>query len=941
MASNKIDQIDLLNTTKVNNIKIPEQEAVQGNSAVVKDVGLTVAQNNTNGWAVQSGNKSAYNNTIVNYISECEGMPKTDGVGAVFNNLIQKLGYVPNQELQQVQPILVAPTEPTEKDVKDYAAEYLNGEIAKAQKMLWDKTQNQGAISNAYSWGKDLFDTEFSKSRVGRILASEQLCTTLLTRANNLDLTKKDYFEAKLDFAMRILPKDKYSEMHIQYLQKSLESLTPEHLNSLITAVSTCNDEQYSNEVPKIMEKMISDEQKLDFQPLDSAIKSFRIENPNSVGSQIKSHDNQYILMDFEEVFLRERETTYKPEAIQDYTEKEAQMNLILAMKHKNAEIKELLHNATVTVDANNKYGAPFYDANEVCRKNLERCLIKAYKDLDIPLPLGEGTRSWDEGFINTDSYSLVHQSRELQAKLDENYNKVLGDKTFEDYQTEYSQAYKAAYGDKNGTALAEAFIESQVKGVQYVKTGVQGVGMVVMIAGQCIPVGGQVATAMSFGGITTATVGGSAVQLTEDFTKAGGMTEDDKRAIAQELTTLIALMASGMGIGKVSTLAYGELVALNCPRLLSLAGKVGVDATMSMVATQAITGQIDLTTEGISQLIPIITGVLRAKGSMGAYLNTEVQPNQLKRHFKDNNINHPIQNKIAEINKKYPDPGTLNWIQDWKLDKVDYENLATLMNMHGGKYISMWQSTNVGDISNMEKLGLLAKVLRRTGEINDISKLGTNEWEAIVNSVCSKKSPDLIDALVTYKATSNKINPPLTDKSLMTPEAQTWINSLTKYLDNSPLKNEITVYRGEGYNGPLGLRKTTDGRQIGKVMEELVMKNASDEEITFFIARELVGKRIEQDRFLSTTLSKDMAQEWAHSGAAKIAKTEFNNGAIHWEISTPAKSKGSFIEEFNVMRTIKQSEMLFQRGSTIEIQEASFDKGTNTWLIKAELIQD
>ena len=50
------------------------------------------------------------------------------------------------------------------------------------------------------------------------------------------------------------------------------------------------------------------------------------------------------------------------------------------------------------------------------------------------------------------------------------------------------------------------------MKGVQYIKTGVQGVGMLLLIAGQLIPVGGQAASAMVLSGLGTATFGGSAV---------------------------------------------------------------------------------------------------------------------------------------------------------------------------------------------------------------------------------------------------------------------------------------------------------------------------------------------------------------------------------------------------------------------------------------------
>jgi len=113
-------------------------------------------------------------------------------------------------------------------------------------------------------------------------------------------------------------------------------------------------------------------------------------------------------------------------------------------------------------------------------------------------------------------------------------------------------------------------------------------------------------------------------------------MTKEDAQMIFQELATSVALMGSGMGIARSSTIAFGKMIAnpayknfiassyilQKCPLLLAKAAEIGMDATLCLIATYAITGQIDLTAEGRSQLIPIITGLIKAKGRPGAYLN-------------------------------------------------------------------------------------------------------------------------------------------------------------------------------------------------------------------------------------------------------------------------------------------------------------------------------
>ncbi len=85
-----------------------------------------------------------------------------------------------------------------------------------------------------------------------------------------------------------------------------------------------------------------------------------------------------YKVMEFEKAYELERGVKFNPDAITNYAEKEAGMTLVLAVRNRNNQIKELLHNPTVTVDGNNKYGEPFGGAAEICTNNLERCVNSA-----------------------------------------------------------------------------------------------------------------------------------------------------------------------------------------------------------------------------------------------------------------------------------------------------------------------------------------------------------------------------------------------------------------------------------------------------------------------------------------------------------------------------------------------------------------------------------
>ena len=399
-------------------------------------------------------------------------------------------------------------------------------------------------------------------------------------------------------------------------------------------------------------------------------------------------------------------------------------------------------------------------------------------------------------------SYTLVNISNKLQETLDSNYNKLLDGKTLEEFELDCKQSYNLAYGAEHGSRLAQAFVESQMKGVQYIKTGVQGVGMLLLVAGQLIPVGGQAASAMVLSGLGTATFGGSAVQLTEDLSKAGGMTDEDKQAITKELVVSTALLTAGAGIGKMSSLAYSELVMANCPRLIALSAKIGADATMSLLADWVITGQVDLTSEGISQLIPIVTGILKTKGAMYTY----------------------VSRKLHEIS----DPESLKY----------------------------WDA-------NPEKLTELVQILSKNHTpIGKLSQLSPAHWDVIINSVKHPATGKIHESMMVYKDDSREINWALTDLKKNniqpSPKIQSHIDNITAYIDQQRIKEPIKVYRDDSY-GILDIVTLSNNKSLGTELKNIA--NIKDVEIRERLLDKIRREDITiyQERFMSTSMCEDV----------------------------------------------------------------------------------
>lgn len=369
--------------------------------------------------------------------------------------------------------------------------------------------------------------------------------------------------------------------------------------------------------------------------------------------------------MDFDKTFLEERGIKYNEDAVENYDRKKAETQTLVEMNNTLEEVKKQIAKATAYSDSA-RVKAPNEPNYELSQgrsteymmdstrvDELESGVYFVYKKLfgsDENINAALKRIGVDATVSSTGRMSNANQAGKALVKyLENNFKAACGDKTFEQHQKETTEAYKQAYGDKNSTDIANAFIQSQQEGIQNVKTAVSGVGMVVMLAGQFVP-GGNVATGMIWGGLATATLGSSAVSLSEATSKKGGMTQEDKSEIIKELSTSVALTATGMGVGKVSSAMYGQLILKNCPMLASKILEIGADATLSAVSTAVITGELDLKGEGLSQLIPILTGLLKSKGSLKTYLMDDFKATSAARTNKKT-LSEPTNKKTQDSN--------------------------------------------------------------------------------------------------------------------------------------------------------------------------------------------------------------------------------------------------------------------------------------------------
>ena len=305
----------------------------------------------------------------------------------------------------------------------------------------------------------------------------------------------------------------------------------------------------------------------------------------------------------------------------------------------------------------------------------------------------------------------------------------------------------------------------------------------------------------------------------------------------------------------------------------------------------------------------------------------------------------------------------------DRNIDNISAQICALLMHFVNQKQDYWEGESGIKDVSKMEIIGSFAKYTKEKGTADFYFRLAKTQpeiFENIMDSMLNQHRSKSIMGALYFKANSWIINKGLSSynmdfiKSIFAQNGKyRWdyinyfernpsvffaINGLTDFIANSPLKYKMTLYRGEQLDGLLNFLKDADGNIIraGTEIENFIINHpqAAKADIEKFVDGLLTDKEIKQDRFLSTTLSRDLAVEWAASN--RINEGNRRPYKVVWKINAEAGSLGMFLEIFNSMSNnyYDQYEFLFQRSSLLKYIGCNFDKETGILEIEARLIQ-
>lgn len=257
-------------------------------------------------------------------------------------------------------------------------------------------------------------------------------------------------------------------------------------------------------------------------------------------------------------------------------------------------------------------------------------------------------------------------------------------------------------------------------------------------------------------------------------------------------------------------------------------------------------------------------------------------------------------------------------------LDSSDIQKLTSMINVNGGKYISLWQK-------DPHALVLLYQNIKNT-HVFSASDMTPAKWDVVLN--IAKTNPPVTaaqkEAFEYYKGCGyTAINTSLENAAKgmhIAPDVKQKIDQIQSFINTQVINEPIKVKRGEGYE-VLNSVTFADGTsfplaaEMQKALQHYFDTKGDKSQIeklkNFINKKECVAT---QEHFMSATMAGPMAD----IGECK---------PVHWDLLVEKGSKGAFLEGINFdMGGHSETEILLQKDSKIVIQGIDFDYNDKKW---------
>ncbi len=639
---------------------------------------------------------------------------------------------VEHAEQSQTVPAIQPKVDFTQPEAENFSMDMIAKNALNAEQLLEDI--HNGFITQGYEEIKNFFKTDLSRDNVRDIIDYENSSTSYLKRAQSGTLTKRDYIkenkgrisdmllerlerkdeETGTDFIDRNrggLSREDYTKILQKEIEKEINRIRNiEDLKSIqlgITALTAEQEEKYlkrlsaqaiANNAEKPMD--MASAVNIDLMPLEETVPADE-------------------LMDFRTTFKCERGTEYSPKYMEDLAQSKGELdfatgayNKTQVLKNKVKEMEDNYAAATkVYMSADGiatggqepsaakraQEAAEFFtDYYKSAPENAQSDLAEIIKKqkLDIKLDTDEkGNLSINFGELyKTD----LEKNRALNTLLkvsvqnqEKRLNTLLNGKTYQQYITDYQTDYKNALGERNATAMAEAFKEDQLTVIDNTTGLVSFGGMGVMAIGglltltpaapaglYMIGTGGKIALS----GMAAHHVLGFSDEYSKDEQSQEHLTRMYKD-LALDLGGLII----GGAAGRQGLKFASQFLQNGGSKALAFAIEKGTDFTLSAAGDLAMIGVLHydqgleqtLKSNGIGILVSTITGLKASKEMFKGEFPTDVPASQMQAATQPQ---AQVRNRTVQSQQEAAEPGVYRNESSGRDYRDEFEELRARM---------------------------------------------------------------------------------------------------------------------------------------------------------------------------------------------------------------------------------------------------------------------
>lgn len=639
---------------------------------------------------------------------------------------------VEHAEQSQTVPAIQPKVDFTQPEAENFSMDMIAKNALNAEQLLEDI--HNGFITQGYEEIKNFFKTDLSRDNVRDIIDYENSSTSYLKRAQSGTLTKRDYIkenkgrisdmllerlerkdeETGTDFIDRNrggLSREDYTKILQKEIEKEINRIRNiEDLKSIqlgITALTAEQEEKYlkrlsaqaiANNAEKPMD--MASAVNIDLMPLEETVPADE-------------------LMDFRTTFKCERGTEYSPKYMEDLAQSKGELdfatgayNKTQVLKNKVKEMEDNYAAATkVYMSADGiatggqepsaakraQEAAEFFtDYYKSAPENAQSDLAEIIKKqkLDIKLDTDEkGNLSINFGELyKTD----LEKNRALNTLLkvsvqnqEKRLNTLLNGKTYQQYITDYQTDYKNALGERNATAMAEAFKEDQLTVIDNTTGLVSFGGMGVMAIGGLLTLTPAAPAGMYLiGAGGKIALSGMAshhlLEFSDEYSK-DEQSQERLNRMYKDLALDLGGLIIGGAAGRQGLKFASQFLQNGGSKALAFAIEKGTDFTLSAAGDLAMIGVLHydqgleqtLKSNGIGILVSTITGLKASKEMFKGEFPTDVPASQMQAATQPQ---AQVRNRTVQSQQEAAEPGVYRNESSGRDYRDEFEELRARM---------------------------------------------------------------------------------------------------------------------------------------------------------------------------------------------------------------------------------------------------------------------